>query len=237
VPYPDKVLADDEEVVAHLHPHALTVFWPVVRLLLVVGAASFGMAMIPVGPDQGVFRLVVLAVAVVLLLVSVVAPLLRWRTTHYVITTHRLLHRTGLGTRRGRDVALSRITDVSFSQTLWERVIRSGTLRVTSSGEGAVVLTRVPGSERVQTLLNHMIEEDADRRAQESAGYLGGEYRRGRGHPTGGHPTGGWGTGGFPTGGRRGGPDGDPHGSGPGFVTEWGTTEHRTAMFGSNPVA
>jgi uncharacterized membrane protein YdbT with pleckstrin-like domain len=220
VPYPDKVLADDEEVVAHLHPHALTVFWPVVRLLLLVGAASFGMAMIPVGSDQGVFRLLVLVIAVALLLVAVVRPLMRWKTTHYVITTHRLLHRTGVLGRQGRDIALSRITDVSFSQTLWERVIGSGTLRVTSSGEGAVVLTRVPGSERVQTLLNHMIEEDADRRAQESAGYLGEEYRRGGGHAPGGWP---------------GAPSGEVHG-GPGFVTEWGTTEHRTAMFGTHPV-
>ncbi len=212
MPYPDKVLTDGEEVVASLHPHALTVFWPVVRLLLIVGAASFGMAMIPVGSDQGVFRLALLCVAVVLVLITVVGPLMRWRTTHYVITTHRLLYRTGVLTRSGRDIALSRITDVSFSQTLWERVIRSGTLRITSAGEGATVLYRVPGSERVQTLLNHMIEEDADRRAQESAGYLGEAYRGGSGRA-----TGGWGTG--------------------GFVTEWGTTEHRTTSFHSNPVA
>jgi uncharacterized membrane protein YdbT with pleckstrin-like domain len=191
VPYPDKLLADDEEVVAHLHPHALSVFWPVVRLLLVVGAASFGMAMIPVGRNQGVFRLVVLGAAVLLLFVAVVRPLLRWRTTHYVITTHRLLFRTGVLSRSGRDIALGRITDVSFSQTLWERIIRSGTLRITSAGEGATVLRRVPGSERVQQLLNHMIEEDADRRAQESAGYLGEQY------------PGGWGTASHPTTGFR----------------------------------
>jgi len=187
VPYPDKVLTDGEEVVASLHPHALSVFWPIVRLLLIVGLASFGMAMIPVGRNQGVFRLIVLGVAVLLLLFSVVRPLMRWRTTHYVVTTQRLLHRTGVLSRRGRDIALSRITDVSFSQTLWERIIRSGTLRITSAGEGTTVLYRVPGSERVQTLINHMIEEDADRRAQESAGYLGEVY--GRSWETGEHRT------------------------------------------------
>ncbi len=70
----------------------------------------------------------------------------------------------------------------------------------------------------MQTLLNHMIEEDADRRAKESAGYLAEEYRRG-----GGHPTGGWGTSGFPTGGQA-------------YVTEWGTRERRTASFQTDPV-
>jgi hypothetical protein len=75
----------------------------------------------------------------------------------------------------------------------------------------------VPGIERVQMLLNHMIEEDADRRAQQSAGYLGEQYRGG------GHPTGGWGTGGFPTGGQA-------------YVTDWGTREPRGATSRTDPV-
>ena len=105
--------------------------------------------------------------------------MLRWRTTHYVITTHRLLFREGIMSRRGRDIGLSRITDVSYRQTLWERIINSGTLTIESAGEGgATVLKQIPDSEGVQQLLNHMVEEDADRRAQESAGYVGDVLRR-----------------------------------------------------------
>ncbi|UOY01196.1 PH domain-containing protein [Blastococcus sp. PRF04-17] len=175
MPYPDKLLADDEEVVAHLHPHWLTVFWPVVRFLLIVGGASFGTALIPAGPQQGLLRMLVLAIAVVLLFFTVLIPWLRWRTTHYVVTTHRLLFRQGILARSGRDIALSRITDVSFRQSLWERMIRSGTLAIESAGDsGATVLRQIPDSDRVQQLLNHMVEEDADRRAQESAGYIRG---------------------------------------------------------------
>ena len=172
MPYPHKLLTDDEEIVRHLHPHWLAVFWPVVRLLLIVGAASFGAAAVPEGRQQGVVRLVVVAVAVLLLLVTVVRPLLRWRTTHYVVTTHRLLLREGILSRRGRDLALSRITAVSFTQTLWERIINSGTITIQSAGEHATVLTRIPDSDGVQQLINHMVEEDADRRAQETAGYF-----------------------------------------------------------------
>ena len=103
-------------------------------------------------------------------------PLLRWRTTHYVITTHRLLFREGILARRGRDIGLSRITDVSYRQSLWERIINSGTLTIESAGDsGATVLKQIPDSDGVQQLLNHMIEEDADRRAQESAGYIRGD--------------------------------------------------------------
>jgi uncharacterized membrane protein YdbT with pleckstrin-like domain len=176
MPYPDKLLTDDEEVVAHLHPHWVTLFWPVARFLLIVGAASFAMGAIPAGRQQGIFRMVVLGLAVVLLLTVVAVPLLRWRTTHYVVTTHRLLFREGILTRHRRDLGLSRITDVSYTQTLWERIIRSGTLSIESAGEGgATVLRRIPDTDRVQQLLNHMVEEDADRRAQESAGYVRGE--------------------------------------------------------------
>ena len=188
MPYPDKLLAEDEEVVRHLHPHWLTLFWPVVWFLVLVGGASFGMAVIPAGRQQGIFRMVILAVVVVLLLLLVLVPLLRWRTTHYVITTHRLLFREGILSRRGRDIGLSRITDVSYRQTLWDRIINSGTLTIESAGDsGATVLKQIPDSEGVQQLLNFMIEEDADRRALESADYIRGGDSSGRGDA--GHPT------------------------------------------------
>ena len=136
MPYPDKLLAEDEEVVRHLHPHWLTLFWPVVWFLVLVGGASFGMAAIPAGRQQGVYRMLhprrrrrPAGRPVVLV------PVLRWRTTHYVITTHRLLFREGILARRGRDIGLSRITDVSYRQTLWDRIINSGTLTIESAGE------------------------------------------------------------------------------------------------------
>jgi uncharacterized membrane protein YdbT with pleckstrin-like domain len=177
MPYPDKVLVEDEEVVRHLHPHWLTVFWPVVRFLLIVGATSFGAALVPDGRQQGLYRLLVVVLAVLLLLVTVVVPVARWRTTHYVVTTHRLLFREGILARRGRDLGLSRITDVSYTQSLWERIVRSGSLTIETAGDGgATVLTRIPDSEGTQRLINVMVEEDADRRAQEGAGYLRGSW-------------------------------------------------------------
>ena len=167
MPYPDRLLADDEEVVRHLHPHWTTLFWPVVRFLVVVGAGSYLAALVPPGRQQGVLRVLLLAVALVLLAVLVAGPVLRWRTTHHVLTTRRLLTREGVRSRRGRDVALSRITDVSFRQTLPQRLVRSGTLSVESVGDGGVVLERVPDVEGTAALLHSLIEEDDERRARE----------------------------------------------------------------------
>ncbi len=163
--YPDKVLGDDEEVVRHLHPHWLTVFWPVVGFLVLVGVASFGAALVPAGAQQATWRLAVVGAAAVVALFLVAVPLLRWRTTHYVITTHRLLYRTGVLSRHGRDIGLSRITDVSYRQSLWDRVINSGTVSIETAGEGGpTVFSAIPDSDGVQQLLNQLAEEDADRR-------------------------------------------------------------------------
>ena len=224
MPYPDKLLAEDEDVVRHLHPHWLTLFWPVVRLLLVIGAASFGAALVPPGPQQGVLRLAVVGLALALLLPMVAVPVLRWWTTHHVITTHRLLFREGVLTRRGRDLGLSRIVDVSYTQTLWERIIRSGTVRIETAGDGGpTVLRHLPDSEGVQHLLNLLIEADADRRAQQSAGYVGEQYREAAVYGTGYATAYGSGAGSgtaygtaiaFPTG------SGPAAGTGPGWTTD-----------------
>jgi uncharacterized membrane protein YdbT with pleckstrin-like domain len=92
-----------------------------------------------------------------------------------VVTTHRLLLREGVLSRRGRDIGLSRITDVSYEQSLWERLVGSGTVTIESAGEGgATVLRRIPDSDGVQQVVNQLVEEDADRRAAEHSGPLDG---------------------------------------------------------------
>jgi uncharacterized membrane protein YdbT with pleckstrin-like domain len=197
VPYPDKLLAEDEEVVRHLHPHWLTLARPVLVLLLVVGGTSYAAALVPPGSAQGTVRAVVAGLALVLLVVAVLRPVLRWRTTHHVVTTHRLLLREGVLARRGRDIALSRIADVSFRQTLGQRLVRSGTLTIESAGDGgATVLERVPDCDGVQQLLVALIEEDADRRGAHPHGAAGRDAARwDDGWDDGGWAPAGWSTG------------------------------------------
>ena len=56
----------------------------------------------------------------------VIIPFMAWRTTHYVITTHRVMVRKGILNKNGKDITLSKITDVSFSQTLLDRCSAPG---------------------------------------------------------------------------------------------------------------
>jgi uncharacterized membrane protein YdbT with pleckstrin-like domain len=172
VPYPDQLLANDEQVVRHLHPHWITLVRPVFFFVLLVGGGAFLAAVVPAGSWQKPAWIAIAAVAGILLVWLAVIPFLAWRTTHYVLTTHRVLIRTGILHHRGRDIALTRINDVSFEQTLWDRIIGAGTLMVESAGEsGQQVLRNVPHSDRVQQAINRLIEEDHERRTRDGARY------------------------------------------------------------------
>jgi uncharacterized membrane protein YdbT with pleckstrin-like domain len=172
VPYPEKILADDEQVVERLHPHWITLVPATLWFIVICAAGGVGIAF---APDKGTSRLVVLiliiVVGVVLLTWLAVSPWIRWRTTHYIFTTHRVLIRRGVFTHTGRDISLQRINDVGFEQSLWDRMVRAGTLTIESAGEhGQEQLANVPRSDQQQQTLNRLIEQDGERRARMSYG-------------------------------------------------------------------
>ena len=153
--------AEPERSVLVLHPHWKVLVGPAILGVLVVAAAVAVAVAIPAGPQAGHIRLAILAVAVVLLLIVVLRPVLRWKTTTYELTTGRLRVREGILTRRGRDIPLTRISDVSFTRSLLDRLVGAGRLVVESPGEhGQIVLTDIPQVERVQAILFELIEEE-----------------------------------------------------------------------------
>lgn len=195
--YPEKVLANDEQVVEHLHPHWITLVPATLWFILICGLAGVGIAF---APDSGTGRTAVLIAIIVvgLGLLSLLSfkPWLSVRTSHYVFTTHRVLIRTGVLRHTGRDIGLQRITDVGFTQSLLDRMVGAGTLTIESASEhGQESLTNVPHSDRQQQLLNRLIEEDGERR---SRGAYGGQGYPQPGYPTGQYPQPGYPTGPYP---------------------------------------
>jgi uncharacterized membrane protein YdbT with pleckstrin-like domain len=157
-------LSEGEDVVLDLHPHWGQLFVPVLVLLVTCLLAGFGVALIPKGGGQQIERWVVIGVGVIVIAWLTVLPYFRWLTTRYVLTTERLVIRSGIIARHGRDVPLNRINDVSFSETVFERMLRSGTLVVESAGErGQISLTDVPRVEHVQRELYRMVGEHQGR--------------------------------------------------------------------------
>jgi uncharacterized membrane protein YdbT with pleckstrin-like domain len=89
---------------------------------------------------------------------------LRWVTTHYVVTNRRIITRRGIIARSGRDMPLSRVNDISFSHTVWERILGCGTLVVESAGEtGQLTLASVPNVEHVQRRIYELADDESVR--------------------------------------------------------------------------
>jgi membrane protein YdbS with pleckstrin-like domain len=155
---------DDERPVLYLHPHWKTLVRPSLLAFIVVAAALVVEAVIPSGPAAAAERLAVAVVAIFALMLWLMVPVLRWRTTTYELTRRRLRMRTGILTRRGRDIPLARINDVSFRKGPLDRLLGSGRLTVESAGEhGQIVLTDIPQVEQVHSTLFRLAEEEQRR--------------------------------------------------------------------------
>jgi len=150
----------DEQPVLLLHPHWKTLIRPVLVAVLVLAVALVAEAAIP----SSAGRLAVAAIAILALMLWLIVPVLRWRTTTYELTTRRLRTRFGIVTRRGRDIPLTRINDVSFEKGVLDRLLGAGRLVVESAGEhGQIVLTDIPNVEYVQATLFRLVEDEQQR--------------------------------------------------------------------------
>jgi uncharacterized membrane protein YdbT with pleckstrin-like domain len=161
-------LSEGEHLVLRLHQHWKTVLAPLLILAATVVALLVLLLVVPAVRDAAAGRLALGAVALVIVIVFVAIPLLRWRTTTYELTNRRLRLRAGLLSRTGRDFPLTRISDVSFAQGLLDRVLGCGRLAVESPGEhGQLVLTEIPNVQGVQATLFQLVEDEQARLARE----------------------------------------------------------------------
>ena len=171
--YPKKLLADDESVVYEMRPHWRSLVGPALVLLALVAAWSYlfarsGSWFDPGAPRTGL-RWAVSLSAVFVFVAYVVRPFIAWASTDYVLTDRRIIVRSGFIARRGRDMPLSRVNDVSFGHTVLERFLNCGTLVVESAGtQGQLVIASVPDVETIQREIFRLHDEDDARRRSEA---------------------------------------------------------------------
>jgi uncharacterized membrane protein YdbT with pleckstrin-like domain len=163
VAFPPKLLNDGEEVVLDLHPHWWFFAGPVLAVLVtLVGAGAISVLNLPDWLWYGVTAL--LAINVLWLL----ARLAKWVTTNFVVTTDRLIYRSGVIAKQGKEIPLERLNDISFNQSIFERLLGAGDLLIESGGErGQQAFTDIKRPAFVQNEIYRQIElaqaRDADR--------------------------------------------------------------------------
>lgn len=163
MPYPKRLLNDYETVALDLHPHWWYFARPVLALLASIVIAILGLIF-----TDGDAEKALTWVAIVLIVGSALWLVVRygkWATTNFVITSDRIIFRSGVLAKSGIEIPLERVNNVLFNQTVFERMLGAGDLLIESGGEaGQQRFTDIRRPDRVQNLIHSQMEVNESRR-------------------------------------------------------------------------
>ncbi len=163
MPYPQRLLNDGEEVALDIHPHWW--FFAKSAAATLLSSVLFLWSAVALGDatwEKGLKWLFGVTAIVSILWLGV--RWLAWRTTHFVITSDRLIARKGIIAKSGIEIPLERVNNVSFNQSIFERVIKAGDLLIESGGEdGQQRFTDILRPDEVQNLIHLQMEENQRR--------------------------------------------------------------------------
>lgn len=164
--YPTKLLAPDETIKFETKPHWRALFVPIIVMLVTVFVMTALLTWIVSNISGWEFlRWIVIAGGVLILVLWAVVPFLRWLTTEYVFTDRRIIVRSGIITRQGKDMPLAKVNNVSFFVPAMGRLLNYGELVIQSAGENDGLTVRdVPDVEDIQRQVYEYIEADEKRR-------------------------------------------------------------------------
>ncbi|MFO7193526.1 MULTISPECIES: PH domain-containing protein [Thermocrispum] len=160
--YPKGLLSEGEQVIAHKHPHFKMLIFPLLIGAIVVAAAIWLglLASDAAAPWDMVALVAIVAVAAVLLIWLVLTPFVRWRTTHFIVTTDRVIAREGVIRRTGIDIPMGRIHSVRFEHDLVDRIFGCGTLIIESASEEPLEFSDIPQVEKVHTWIYRQLNDN-----------------------------------------------------------------------------
>lgn len=152
--YPDHLLTDDETILREFHPH-WRVLLPIAGWAVLFGFIAamvwFFEARVPDNDVRAAGPIAVMAAVALTVLLSI-RPLIRWYATRYVLTSERIVVRTGILSRSGVEIPLENINNVLFSQSMVERALGYGDVLVESAGsQGQSRLQDIPDPESFQS--------------------------------------------------------------------------------------
>lgn len=162
MPFPPKLLNDNEQVVLDLKPH----WWFMVgSTLALVGSIIVALLVL------AWFDVDVLKYGGALLVLFCLAYFgyryVKWTSMQFVVTTERVIHREGIVAKKGIEIPLERINTVFFNQSIFERILGAGDLGIESAGErGSETFTDVRKPSLVQNEIYRQMEANSNRMHQ-----------------------------------------------------------------------
>lgn len=169
MPYPKKLLNDYETVALDLHPHWWYFAKAVIALIAAIVVGVLVLAMLD-GDAERALTWVAIA-AIVLSAFWLLSRYAKWATTNFVITSDRIIYRSGVIAKSGIEIPLERVNNVLFNQSVFERLLGAGDLLIESGGEtGQQRFTDIRRPDRVQNLIHSQMEVNAERQYRGSGG-------------------------------------------------------------------
>lgn len=155
-----KLLGAGERVEVHLRAHAKKLILPALGLIVLGAAAGVGLALIP-SEFTPIGQYLVTIVLLLLVIWWCLVPFLRWRTTTFTVTNRRLITRTGILNKTGKDLPLIRINDVSYERSLTDRILGCGTLNIQTAADGGVItLPDIPDVQQVHVIMSELLFDE-----------------------------------------------------------------------------
>jgi membrane protein YdbS with pleckstrin-like domain len=163
VAFPRRLLSEGEELVVDLRPHWIALVAPLGLTALIVAAVVLAFVYLPASWPNWVTWVVVVA-GIVLFAMGPLPRIVKWATSHFVVTSDRLIHRSGWVAKHSMEIPLEKISDVRFHQGVFERLIGAGDLTIESPGEyGQESFSDIRRPEQVQKLIYEMGEANQRR--------------------------------------------------------------------------
>lgn len=126
-------LGDAERVILDLRPHWVGLVWPTVAALVVVVVMGVLLARIPEEWPTWV-RWITFGLGILILAAYPLRLVAAWVTAEFLVTSERVIHRSGWLTLRSIEIPVDRIADVAYSQSFVQRMVGTGDVVVESSG-------------------------------------------------------------------------------------------------------
>jgi uncharacterized membrane protein YdbT with pleckstrin-like domain len=158
--FPRRLLVEGEELILDLRPHWIALVMPVLATIATLAV----MIVLYETFEEGILDLIVGIAGALFLLAYPVRRLVDWFTSHFVVTSDRIIHRRGFIAKYSMEVPLEAINDVRFEQGIVDRMIGAGTLVVQSASEsGRQVFDDIRNPEDVQKTIYHQGELNQQR--------------------------------------------------------------------------
>ena len=131
--YPKDLVQDGETVALDLRPHwwyfSRNIFTGIPLAIIAI------LAIANTNDDAQKYLGWLIAILFIAWAAWLVLKYFQWTMTYFVVTSRRVIYRTGVISKRGVEIPLERINNINFHQRVIDRIIGAGDLDIESAGK------------------------------------------------------------------------------------------------------